>query len=295
VTAVAIVIPTCDDADKLLACLGAMAAAVPAEATAEVVVVDDAHDPGLADRLAARFPGTVLLRSRQPRSGGEAARFCGVEHVLAEARAELVAFTDADCRPSAGWLEAAIGVLARGAGDIVTGPVVHGGGFAQRLTALVDFGEMQARAPRAVATYPGCNVVMRRRVLVAHPYVPVPHGDRLHSWQLHRSGVPILYDPGVTVHHDPDVTRRGLVRRRLRYGAMTLALRRRDPTLPGAALLRLGPLAPFLLAGARAAIDLGRLVTLRRDLGVAPWELPLFAAAVLACRVLDCYGMLRPP
>ena len=80
----------------------------------ETVVVDDASTDATAD-IAAEWGARVVRLPSQ--SGPAAARNAG----LAAARAPLIAFTDADCEPSPGWLSG----LARALGDadIASGPV----------------------------------------------------------------------------------------------------------------------------------------------------------------------------
>jgi glycosyltransferase involved in cell wall biosynthesis len=81
----------------------------------EVIVVDDGSTDGTVRvASAARGPVTVL---RQSHRGPAAARNRGVEH----ASGRVLAFTDADCTPSAGWLRA--GVAGLDTADLVQGAV----------------------------------------------------------------------------------------------------------------------------------------------------------------------------
>jgi glycosyltransferase involved in cell wall biosynthesis len=81
----------------------------------EVVVVDDGSEDGSAE-AAERFGPPVRL-VRRPRLGPGPARNAGA----AEARGELLAFTDADCVPESGWLAAGAAALAEA--DLVQGAV----------------------------------------------------------------------------------------------------------------------------------------------------------------------------
>ncbi len=83
----------------------------------EVLLVDDGSDDGTVE--AARAVGSSRLRIVSgPGEGAGEARNRGV----AAARAELLAFTDADCEPQPGWLAA--GVRALASADLVQGRVV---------------------------------------------------------------------------------------------------------------------------------------------------------------------------
>src|SRR5204863_1447520 len=87
----------------------------------EVVIVDDASADGTRELLAdaAQRGDLALTVLRHDRSRGPAAaRNAGWR----TARAPLVAFTDDDCRPSPGWLEAglrALAATANGGGEAI--------------------------------------------------------------------------------------------------------------------------------------------------------------------------------
>ena len=81
----------------------------------EVVVVDDGSDDGTAE-LARTAPGNVRVIS-EGRLGAAEARNRGV----AASRSPLIAFTDADCFPTADWLRR--GVAALTGSDLVQGRV----------------------------------------------------------------------------------------------------------------------------------------------------------------------------
>ncbi len=87
----------------------------------EVVLVHDYADPRFVD-LLDRHPlvGSGSLRVMQIEPGtGSPARQRNIG--WREARAELVAFTDDDCRPDSGWLEALLERAAASPGAIVQG------------------------------------------------------------------------------------------------------------------------------------------------------------------------------
>ena len=108
---VTVVIPTRDRPAGLAATLAALRAQTLAPDRFEVVVVDDGSSP------PARAADPVRLLRHEASRGPAAARNTGWR----AARAPLVAFTDDDCTPAPGWLEA----LLAAAGDrvVVQGPV----------------------------------------------------------------------------------------------------------------------------------------------------------------------------
>jgi len=104
---ISVVIPTLDRPLLLAACLGALSDSFPPDA--ETLVVSDGGLQDLAP-VVAPFTDSLRLRLIQAEHGGPAAaRNRGLE----AARGEVVAFTDDDCRPQAGWLAAlAAGVVS---------------------------------------------------------------------------------------------------------------------------------------------------------------------------------------
>ena len=80
-----------------------------------VVVVDDGSTDSTAEVAAAE---DVQVVKTSGQLGPAEARNFGVS----QTEGEIVAFTDADCVPEEGWLEAAVDAIDRGA-DLVTGPI----------------------------------------------------------------------------------------------------------------------------------------------------------------------------
>jgi glycosyltransferase involved in cell wall biosynthesis len=111
---VSVVVPARNASDTIGRALDALAAQ-ELDHPWEVVVVDDASDDDTA-AIARSAPGPVKVVS-EGRLGAAEARNRGV----AEARGAVLAFTDADCFPTPGWLAA--GLIALRDADLAQGSV----------------------------------------------------------------------------------------------------------------------------------------------------------------------------
>ncbi len=286
--AVSVIVPARNASATLPRTLAALAA-TDFNQTVECIVVDDASTDDTAQ--IAEDAGAVLVRLPE-QSGPGAARNAGI----AAARADLLAFTDADCEPSPGWLPALVAAL--GDADLVQGPVTPDpalsvGPFDRTL-------HLAGPSPR----YETANLAVRRsiaeRVGGFTPFVPGADGagaglrprvdqghfgeDVVFGWSARRAGARVVFAPDAVVHHAVFPRRRRAYvaeRWRLRYfpalvrevpelresmpGRMFLSRRtaRFDAAVAGAALaVRRRSAWPFALA----------VPYVRHDLRV--WSLP---------------------
>jgi glycosyltransferase involved in cell wall biosynthesis len=183
----------------------------------EVVVVDDGSDDGTA-RIAEQWDGDVrVVVIRQDRLGPAAARNAGV----AAASGRLLAFTDADCYPAPGWLEAGVAALADA--DLVQGSVSPEPG--------VERGPWDRTlwVERETGLFETANLFVRRSLFDSlggfevwlEPEIGKPLGeDMWFGWRARRTGARSAFCEAALVHHA--VFPRGpggflAERRRLRY------------------------------------------------------------------------------
>lgn len=211
--AISVVIPARDAAETLPRALEAVARQEGAPAY-EVIVVDD----GSRDETAA-IAHDLGARVISADGGGPAsARNAGV----AEARGGLLAFTDADCVPTPGWLAAGAEALALGA-ELVQGRVwpsqdVVGGPFDRTLWVGAETG-----------LYETANLFVTRGLFERiggfeswlRPRRGVELGEDVWlGWRARRAGAQTTFAPEALVHHA--VLRRSAAafiaeRARLRY------------------------------------------------------------------------------
>jgi glycosyltransferase involved in cell wall biosynthesis len=186
---------------------GALAALVPALGDGDrCVVVDSASVDGAATAAVARAAGVEVLRADRP--GLSRARNVGV----AAATTPIVAFTDDDCRPKAGWARGIAAAFA--AGDdlgFVTGAVDADGDARLPLAVSGD------RTPRSIVAGDdpttcghGAHMAVRRDALDAiggfdehlgagGPLHAAEDSDAFH--RLLCAGWSGAFDPSIEVSH----------------------------------------------------------------------------------------------
>jgi glycosyltransferase involved in cell wall biosynthesis len=203
--AVAVVVPARNSAATIGATLDAIAAS-DFDGDYELVVVDDGSTdatPEIAERLGARV---VRLEGQHGPAG---ARNAGI----AATSAPLLAFTDADCTPTRGWLRAVVEALADA--DLVTGPVLPEEGV------RVGPFDRTLRLPDASARFETANLAVRRATAEAvggfEPFAPVPGRpevglrprpdqghfgeDVVFGWRAVRAGARRAFARDALVHH----------------------------------------------------------------------------------------------
>jgi GT2 family glycosyltransferase len=239
--AVTVVVCTRDRAELLDGCLAALAA--QELAPHETLVVDNASLGDGTRRVAERWNARWVV---EPRAGLDRARTTG----LAEARTELVAFTDDDARPAPGWLGALVAPFASPDVHAATGLVlpaelrtdaqvlfedVYGGmGKGTRLRVHSERFRRPSVRPERVGV--GCNMAFRREALLGlggfDPALDVGTrtggGGDLDAFERcleHTAGV--VYVPGAVVRHLHRAEMAGLQRQLFDngrgYGAMLAA------------------------------------------------------------------------
>jgi glycosyltransferase involved in cell wall biosynthesis len=214
---VSIVICTRDRSASLARCLASLARLDPAPH--EVVVVDNASSDGETARVVAATPFRYV---REDTPGLDRARNRGI----AEARHDLIAFTDDDVEADPGWLRALAATFADLAVAGVTGRVLPASleTPAERLFQSYGNGMDKGGAPRlfdpaalkpadllrAQAVGVGANMAFRRQALAAvggfdpdlDAGTPAAGGGDLDLFhRLLAAGFVLRYEPAAVVHH----------------------------------------------------------------------------------------------
>lgn len=199
---VSVIVPVYDQWDHLLTCLEALALQSIGIAAFEVIVVDN------GSRTAPPFQDVAGLSVRwlhEPTPGSYAARNTGIR----AARGEVLAFTDADCRPVERWLEEALRMLTGPPQvDLVGGAIALFPEQDDRLTPVEAYELVKAFPQQRYVEVQGfaatANMVLRREVLDRVGMFEErlrSGGDREFGQRASRAGCTWAYAPLAAVRH----------------------------------------------------------------------------------------------
>jgi GT2 family glycosyltransferase len=193
VTEIAVVIPTFRRETRLRFALEALAEQTLAPSRFEVVVV---RAPGAEGPFAIAPDGLDVRFETAPAPGPAAQR----NHGWRAAGAPLVAFTDDDCRPDPGWLEALLTTAREGC--LVQGRTAVDPDEAHLLTGLARTVEVDPPSP----WFESCNVAYPRELLEGlggfDEAFGLPWGEDTDlGLRAVEAGASVLYAPRAQVRH----------------------------------------------------------------------------------------------
>ena len=192
-TEIAVVIPTFRRETRLRFALEALAEQTLAPSRFEVVVV---RAPGAEGPFATAPEGLDVRFEAAPAPGPAAQR----NHGWRAASASLVAFTDDDCRPDPGWLEALLATARDGC--LIQGRTTVDPDEAHLLTGLARTVEVDPPSP----WFESCNVAYPRVLLEGlggfDEAFDLPWGEDTDlGLRAVEAGASVLYAPGAQVRH----------------------------------------------------------------------------------------------
>jgi GT2 family glycosyltransferase len=215
---VSVIVPVLNGATTLHDCLVSLRNVNYPPEQHEVVVVDN----GSTDTTAAIIRAHPVRHVREERRGLSRARNRGIE----ASRGEILAFTDADCCVTRGWLAEllqgfAADTVAAVAGEIVAYPPRT---LAERYVAMRKplWYEWNRRSRRAPPLLFG-NIAVRRAVFdQVGGFDPRFAGggseDIDYAWRFFRAGLRVGYRPKAVVFHRHRTSQRDLFHQHLCYG-----------------------------------------------------------------------------
>lgn len=229
--AVSIVITVRNDSEQLEQCLDSIAALTYPDY--EVVVVDDGSTDGMAEMLN-EHKLSADSRSRVISVGGPdaplgigASRNRGIE----AAEHDIIAFTDADCRPQSDWLTELVPHLA--ANDLVGGRIRPAGSTTastyEGINSSLDMGKYGSRIrPEGTTPYLAtANLVGRRKVFETTPFPERNVAEDVDvCWRAVDAGFSVVYTPSGIVEHAYRDDICEFANRRSTYGASEALLAR---------------------------------------------------------------------
>ena len=197
---VSVVVATHDRPELLSELLEALRRQTLARDRFEVLIVDDASGPethAVLDRELARDGMALRVIRRGPSSGAPAARNEGWR----EAAGALIAFTDDDCAPSPGWLEAGLRAWGGRPGRFVQGQTRPAGGVS--LLDLHPFLQ-SIEVTRLTPELETCNIFYPRELLERlggfDESVRVAEDMEL-GWAARQAGAEPVFEPEAFVEH----------------------------------------------------------------------------------------------
>ena len=254
---VAVVIPSRNQVRTIRRCLDSVRSQT---LTPRDVIVVDSSDNETTDIIRDEYPDVVLIHLGHLTGTGEA-RNIGA----AATDAEVLSFTDTDCAPRPGWLEAALRALASTKASGVVGSVSGppGESWVSGLDRSMQFSGFEAtREGRWAEIGPGCNLTLRRKMLEnvgGFPTTPRAQDVLLCRRYVAKHGL-LWFEPAAAVTHLSPDDMDTVVKRQFTQGTGHVQSRVVDPGLPGSTVLRWPALAWPLAAvrclriGARLAL-----------------------------------------
>jgi glycosyltransferase involved in cell wall biosynthesis len=224
---VSVVISTYNRPDRLAGLLRSLRAQTLEHSRFAVVVVDNGSGAETAKVLALeRDRGELALTcERLPVTLGPAG---GRNAGWRLARTRLVAFTDDDCVPAAGWLEALLACEGAHPGAIVQGPTRPDPAERHRQGLLTHSVSIERLGPQ----YETCNIAYPRDVLETldgfdESFGLRPAGEDTDlAWRAIEAGREVVFAPDAVVYHCVEpIGARGMLRLAARWGPAVRVLR----------------------------------------------------------------------
>ncbi len=227
---VTVIVPVYNDKQRIKLCIEALLKQTYPRDRYEVIVVDNGSTDGTRAAIQ-QYPVTMLVEDQIQSS--YAARNKG----LAQARGDVIAFTDSDCIPTSQWMEEGLRAMHAEQADLVGGRVRFL--FSPRPTGAEIYDSLShlkmADYIRDLKGAVTANLFVRRHVITklgVFPSTMQSGGDMFWTRQATSNGYSLIYAPAAEVGHP---TRRlgVLLKRQFRIGKGLNDLRIRERSKTG--------------------------------------------------------------
>lgn len=232
---VSVIVPVYNDERRIGRCIEALLAQRWPKDRLEIIIVDN-NSRDKTREIIARYPVTMLVE--RDRQSSYAARNLG----LAQARGEILAFTDSDAYAHPRWIANAVVRMQRDSIDYLSCRVrlFFENGRKPTLLDMVDYlYAFENKADLEINhTAPTVSMVTRRSVVEAvgafNPELK-SGGDSEFGRRVWKAGYKQAYEASALVYHPCRSDLRSFLERTWRYGRARLILSRRFPDLFGPA------------------------------------------------------------
>jgi glycosyltransferase involved in cell wall biosynthesis len=212
----------------------------------EIILVDSSVD-NTPQIVTTNYPKIKFIHLGKKTDPGTA-RNIGIR----EAKGDLIAFIDADCRAAPEWLEKI--ESAHGSPYNVIGGVVKNGSGEDDLVAwagyIAEFREFLPEQPKRDMTHiPTCNISYKRKVFLDYGLFQgeyYPQEDLFFNYNLCKNGERILLDPSIQVYHHHRSRLKDFLCHQRKIGTATSKVLK-VIQLEGSLIARNPGLAPFLI------------------------------------------------
>ena len=289
---VSVIVPSWNSSKTIQRCLQALQDQT-GDCPYEIIVVDSSTD-GTSEMVARHFPTVRLLHFSDRCFPGDA-RNLGI----AQARGQILAFTDADCIVERDWIVTLVEAHKNPSPNI--GGSVDIGNPERPVTWAAYFCEFSQWIPQSESRHmveiPTCNLSLKRWIFEQHgPFLAGTRcSDTAFHWKLGQAGFPPLFVPAIRISHLNIDQLRRFLRHEFHLGWAFARIRiteRKLGLVKQYALLLGSPALPLLLFY-RIARRVFRARTYRRQfllfsplvfLGVAAWSAGEFIGYLLGPR-----------
>jgi len=259
--------------------------------TFEVILIDDCSKNESLPSLQ-NMPVTVI--EKENHTGW----FGSLKLAVETAKYDILAFADSHCIVGKEWLKKIHDVFDDK--NIMSGYANHGKSFKQKFSQLFTHSEFSSLEKKNIQNIFDGNFVVRKDYLKEiFSCLPIDEkvsdgaGAIILANAVIKSGNHISHEPEIKVFHLSENFRQSMKQWFYGFGPNTITIRRLDPGSKGAKYLKLGLLAPFVLA-------IGRWVSLSRKFAIS-WkkfnmrifELPIYFLWYNACIFAYLLGMVR--